>query len=164
MLHYLRKLILNKIKKKEVVMTTCYKNALLFPLLLLTSIAIGQAERTFVKSFNLQGRQTVILNLGDNIQVNQWDGELMRVQMTVSTPSINNAMLKSVAESGRYMLKNDMTAPSTIVVTAPAAEKGFKINGNEVKEIITYTVFVPKNVTILKNTDPNSKIVAKMNP
>jgi hypothetical protein len=144
-------------------MTTCYRNALLFPLLLLTSIAIGQAERTFVKSFNLQGRQTVILNLGDNIQVNQWDNDLMRVQMTVSTPSMNNAMLKSVAESGRYMLKNDMTAP-VFIVTVPATEKGFKINGNDVKEIITYTVFVPKNITVLKNTDPNSKIVAKMNP
>ena len=144
-------------------MTTCYRNALLFPLLLLTSIAIGQAERTFVKSFNLQGRQTVILNLGDNIQVNRWDNDLMRVQMTDSTPSMNNAMLKSVAESGRYMLKNEMTAP-VFIVTVPATEKGMKINGNDVKEIITYTVFVPKNVTILKNTDPNSKIVAKMNP
>jgi hypothetical protein len=144
-------------------MTTCYRNLLLLPLLLLTSIAIGQAERTFVKSFNLQGRQTVVLNLGDNIQVNQWDNDLMRVQMTVSSPSMNNATLKSVAESGRYMLKNDMTVP-LFIVTVPATERSIKINGNEVKEIITYTVYVPKNVTVLKNTDPNAKIVAKMTP
>jgi hypothetical protein len=144
-------------------MKTCFKTKLLLPLLLLTSIAIGQAERTFVKSFNLQGRQTIILNLGENIQVNQWDGELMRVQMTVSTPTLSDAMLKSVAESGRYMLKNDMTAQA-FIVTVPATQRNIKINGNELKETITYTVYLPKNVTVLKNTDPNAKIVAKLNP
>jgi hypothetical protein len=145
-------------------MTTCFKTLLLIPLLLLSSIVYSQAERTFVKSFNLQGRQTVVLNLGDNVQVNQWDGELMRVQMTVSTPTMSDAMLKSIAESGRYMLKNDLTAPSSFVVTVPGVQRSFKINSNEIKEVITYTVFVPKNVVVLKNTDPNAKIVAKMNP
>jgi hypothetical protein len=145
-------------------MTTCFKTLLTIPLLLLSIVSIGQAERTFVKSFNLQGRQTVILNLGDNIQVNQSDNELMRVLMTVSTPTMSDAMLKSIAESGRYMLKNDMTAPSTFVVTVPGVQRTIKINGNDLKETITYTVFVPKNVTVLKNTDPNAKIVAKMNP
>ena len=144
-------------------MMTYSKTLLLIPLLLLSSIAIGQAERTFVKSFNLQGRQTVILNLGENIQVNVWESELMRVQMTVSTLSINDGMLKSIAESGRYMLKNEMTAQA-FVVTVPSAQRSIKINGNDLKETITYTVYVPKNITVLKNTDPNSTIVAKMNP
>lgn len=139
------------------------KTLLLIPLLLLSSVAIGQAERTFVKSFNLQGRQTVILNLGENVQVNVWESELMRVQMTVSTPSINDGMLKSIAESGRYMLKNEMTAQA-FVVTVPSAQRSIKINGNDLKETITYTVYVPKNITVLKNTDPNTKIVAKLNP
>jgi hypothetical protein len=151
-------------KNKEVIMTTCFKTLLTIPLLLLSIVSIGQAERTFVKSFNLQGRQTVILNLGDNIQVNQSDNELMRVLMTVSTPTMSDAMLKSIAESGRYMLKNDMTAPSSLVVTVPGVQRTIKINGNDLKESISYTVFVPKNVTVLKNTDPAAKIVAKMNP
>jgi hypothetical protein len=144
-------------------MITYSKTLLLIPLLLLSNIAIGQAERTFVKSFNLQGRQTVILNLGDNIQVNQWDSDLMRVQMTVSTPNVSDAMLKSIAESGRYMLKNEMTAQA-FIVNVPAVQKTIKINGNDLKETITYTVYMPKNVTVLKNTDPNIKIVAKLNP
>jgi hypothetical protein len=144
-------------------MMTYSKTLLLIPLLLLSSIAIGQAERTFVKSFNLQGRQTVILNLGDNVQVNQWDSDLMRVQMTVSTPTVNDAMLKSIAESGRYMLKNEMTAQA-FIVNVPAVQKSIKINGNDLKETIIYTVYMPKNVTVLKNTDPNIKIVAKLNP
>jgi hypothetical protein len=145
-------------------MTTCFKTLLMIPLLLLSIASIGQAERTFVKSFNLQGRQTVILNLGDNIQVHQSDSELMRVQMTVSTPNMSDAMLKSIAESGRYMLKNDMTAPTSLVVTVPGVQKMIKINGNDLKEIISYTVFVPKNVTVVRNTEPGAKIVAKMNP
>jgi hypothetical protein len=145
-------------------MTTCFKTLLMMSLLFLPIISIGQAERTFVKSFNLQGRQTVILNLGDNIQVHQSDNELMRVQMTVSIPNMSDATLKSIAESGRYMLKNDMTVPTSLVVTVPGVQRMIKINGNELKETIIYTVFVPKNVTIFKNTEPTAKMVAKMNP
>jgi hypothetical protein len=145
-------------------MTTCFRTLLLITLLFHSSLAISQAERTFVKSFNLQGRQTVVLNLGENIQVNQWDSELMRVQMTVSTPTMSDAMLKSIAESGRYMLKNDLTAPTSFVVTVPGVQRSIKINSNDMKEVITYTVFVPKNIVVLKNSDPNTKIVAKINP
>jgi hypothetical protein len=136
---------------------------LLLPLLLLPSFATGQAERTFVKSFNLQGRQTVVLNLGDNVQINQWDNDLVRVQMTISIPSTNDGILKSIAESGRYILRNDMTVQS-FVIDVPGIIKSMKINGNELKETISYIVFMPKNVTVLKNTDPAVKIVAKLNP
>ena len=75
------------IKIKEVVMKRNITFTLLLPLLLLSSMATGQAERTFVKSFNLQGKQNVVLDIGDNVQVTAWDNDLMRVQMTVSLPN-----------------------------------------------------------------------------
>jgi hypothetical protein len=77
---------------------------------------------------------------------------------------MSDAMLKSIAESGRYMLKNDLTAPTSFVVTVPGVQRSIKINSNDMKEVITYTVFVPKNIVVLKNSDPNTKIVAKINP
>lgn len=144
-------------------MKTRYIYLMLLPLLILPNLSTGQAERTFVKSFNLQGHQTVNLNLGDNVQVIQWDSELMRIQMTVSTPSVNDGMLKSIAESGRYMLKNDVTVQS-YVVTVPSIERSIKINGNEVKETISYVVYAPRNVTVQRNIEAKVKIVAKLNP
>ena len=77
-------------------MKTRFLLLFLVPLFLLNGIANGQAERTFVKSFNLMGRQTVVLNLGDNVQISQWDSEVMRIQMTVSMPSATDGTLKAL--------------------------------------------------------------------
>jgi hypothetical protein len=136
---------------------------LMLPLLLLYSTATGQAERTFVKSFNLMGRQTVVLNLGENIKITPWDSDVMRVQMTVSLPSTNDATLKALAESGRYILKTDLDLQN-VIVTTPNVRNAIKVNGNELKETLSFTVFVPKSVTVLRNSDANAKIVAKLNP
>jgi hypothetical protein len=134
---------------------------LLLPLLLLSGIATGQAERTFVKSFNLQGKQTVVLDIGDNVQVTTWDNDIMRVQMTVSLPNSSDALLKSLAEIGRYGLVNS-TNPETLNFSAPALRNALKINGNPVTETVMFTIFIPKNITILRSS--NAKIVNKTSP
>lgn len=132
------------------------------PLLLLASIATGQAERTFVKSFNLQSKQTVMLNLGENMQILPWDSEILRIQMTVTLETTNEATLKAFAETGRYTLKSEIKDES-YVIFAPLLQNLIKINGSVVKEQINYVIYVPKGVTVLKNGDSN-KIVAKLNP
>lgn len=134
---------------------------LLLPLLLLSGIATGQAERNFVKSFNLQGKQTVVLDVGDNVLVTTWDSDIMRVQMTVSLPNSSDALLKSLAEIGRYGLMSSIN-PETLNFTAPALRNPLKINGNPVSETVLFTIFVPKNITILKSG--NAKIVNKLGP
>jgi hypothetical protein len=133
---------------------------LILPLLLLSSIATGQAERTFVKSFNLLNKQTVVLNLGDNIQVIPWDSDIMRVQMTVSLPFSTDATLKALAETGRYMLKSDVKEQS-FVLTAPFLQNSIKINGNLLKESIIYVIYTPKGVTVTRNEDIASQTVTK---
>lgn len=132
------------------------------PLLLLASIATGQAERTFVKSFNLQSKQTVMLNLGENMQIVPWDSEILRIQMTVTLATTNDATLKAFAETGRYTLKSEIKDES-FVIFAPLLQNLIKINGSVLKEQINYVIYVPKGVTVLKNGNSN-KIVAKLNP
>lgn len=142
--------------------STRFSLLLLLPFLLLQGIASGQSEKTFVKSFNLMGRQTVVLNLGDNIQISQWDNDVVRVQMTVSVYT-SDATLKALAESGRYILKSDLSVQD-LMVTVPSLSNVVKLNGTELREAVSFTVLVPKNVTVLKNTDVKTKIVAKLNP
>ena len=142
--------------------STRFSLLLLLPFLLLQGIALGQSEKTFVKSFNLMGRQTVVLNLGDNIQISQWDNDVVRVQMTVSVFT-TDATLKALAESGRYILKSDLSVQD-LMVTVPSLSNVVKLNGTELREAVSFTVLVPKNVTVLKNTDVKTKIVAKLNP
>ena len=134
---------------------------LLLPLLLLSGIATGQAERTFVKSFNLQGKQTIVLDIGENVQVTTWDSEIMRVQMTVSLPNSSDATLKALAEIGRYGLTSN-TNTETLDFSTPALRNSLKINGNAVKEAIAFTIFVPKNITVLRSSEV--KIASKFSP
>jgi hypothetical protein len=134
---------------------------LLLPLLLLSSVALGQAERTFVKSFNLQGKQTIVLDIGENVQVTTWDSEIMRVQMTVSLPNSSDATLKALAEIGRYGLTSNANA-ETLDFSTPALRNTLKINGNAVKEAIAFTIFVPKNITVLRSSEV--KIASKLSP
>jgi hypothetical protein len=141
---------------------TIKSTLLILPLLLLFNAATGQAEKTFVKSFNLMGRQTVVLNLGDNIQTTTWDNDVVRIQMTVNV-STTDATLKALAESSRYMLKSDLSLQD-LTLTAPNLANSVKLNGTELKENILFMVYVPKNVTVLRNTDSKNKIVAKISP
>ena len=134
---------------------------LLLPLLLLSGIATGQAERTFVKSFNLQGKQTIVLDIGENVQVTTWDSEIMRVQMTVSLPNSSDATLKALAEIGRYGLTNNANT-ETLNFSTPTLRNSLKINGNAVRETIAFTIFVPKNITVLRSSDV--KIASKLSP
>ena len=109
--------------------STRFSLLLLMPLLLVHNIATGQSEKTFVKSFNLMGRQTVVLNLGDNIQISQWDNDIVRVQMTVSVFT-TDATLKALAESGRYSLKSELSVQD-LLVTVPSLSNVVKLNGTE---------------------------------
>ena len=134
---------------------------LLLPLLLLSSSTFGQAERIFVKSFNLQGKQTVVLDIGENVQVTTWDSDIMRVQMTVSLPNSSDATLKALAEIGRYGLTSNADTEA-LNFSTPTLRNPLKINGNAVKEAIAFTIFVPKNITVLRSSEV--KIASKLNP
>ena len=133
---------------------------LTLPLLLLSSIATGQAERTFVKSFNVLNKKTVVLNLGENMQVIPWDSDIVRVQMTVSLPFSTDATLKALAETGRYMIKSEVIE-SAFVLSAPFLQNSIKMNGNLLKESIVYVIYTPKNVTVVRNEDIAAQTVAK---
>jgi hypothetical protein len=81
--------------------------------------------------------------------------------MTVSLPNSSDALLKSLAEIGRYGLTSNIN-PETLNFTAPILRNPLKINGNSVMETVFYTIFIPKNVTILKTSD--LKMATKLAP
>jgi hypothetical protein len=133
------------------------------PLLLLSSIATGQSERTFVKTFNLQSKHAIQLNLGSDVQVIPWDSDLLRIQMTVSLDKLNDATLKAFAETGRYTLKSEIK-DETYTISAPLLKNLIKINGNIVAESIKYVIYAPKGIELMQNGELNKKVVAKLNP
>ena len=141
-------------------MKTKFTLSLTLSFLLFSHIAVGQAERTFVKSFNLLGKQKIVLNLGENVRIVPWDSELMRIQMTVSLSTTNDATLKALAETGRYTLKSEIKEQSFDIST-PFLQNSLKLNGHELAESIFYVIYAPKDAVIMNNGTLISNVLAK---
>lgn len=122
---------------------------LLLSLLLLTAMGLfaQTIEKTFVRSFNLQGAQEMVLQLNGAVDVQTWSQSTTRVQMTVGLKQGSESMLRSLAQAGRYNLKGELVE-SSFLVNVPGLSREVKINGQALQEHISYVVFVPENVHI----------------
>lgn len=113
-------------------------------LLLVSNVVFAQAQRTFVKSFNLKGDNFVTLHLDGLVVVKEWDETFVRVLTNVTYDNANDTALRFFAQKGRYRLS--MTASSGATISSAIHTNQIKYQGQELYEIITYTVFIPKNV------------------
>lgn len=117
-------------------------------LMLVSVLANAQnVEKTLVKSFNLQGKQSVEIDLKGKVQVEKWNNSIMRIQFSVALENGTSSMLKSLVEVGRYNLKSS-TEGDVMKVYAPGIEREVRIKGKQLQENITYTVFVPEDVNV----------------
>ena len=127
--------------------------------LLTCCVVSGSAQvvsRTFTKAFNISGINHVTLDLPGAIELKTWDNETIRFEITVQLPSGNVSTVNELANVGRYNLALNTTGASTSI-EAPNLKRQIKIQGQEIKENITFLVHVPKNVQI---DLPGTNIVA----
>ena len=128
-----------------------------------TFSGITQTEKVFVKTFNLEGKSILTLNVTGNVEVvyNNNGNDIVRIQLTVNLPHNNENVLKACTESGRYLLRLDQDVKE-FIVTAPALKFGAKIGNNFIEENVSYVVNVPNGITV--NVAPKSpvKAVAKL--
>ena len=125
-------------------------------LILLTlslSLAAQSVEKTFSKAFNTDGKGTIRLDLPGAIDLKVWDNPSIRIGITVSIPSGSSAMLGELANVGRYNLVSKSEG-DVLIITAPNMQKQIKIKGEELRETLTFAVFVPKDLKIeMPNAD-----------
>ncbi|MFK7933626.1 MAG: hypothetical protein AB8G22_08950 [Saprospiraceae bacterium] len=126
-----------------------YTTISLFSLFILSAILLPaqSAEKTLVKSFNLDGNQLVELFLAGDVEVQEWNNPILRIQMSLSLPNGNNAMLKSLIQGGRYNLKGESTAEE-YEIKSPNLQKKITVGGQELHEKVSYLVYAPTNVII----------------
>ncbi len=116
--------------------------------ILIVTPHFGQtAQRTLVKSFNVNKIQTVNLNLDGDVEVRKWKKGLMRVEMKISLENGNDRLLKSMVIANRFNLDSDISE-GEMTVFAPALENEITIRGKEIKEKISYIINVPEQVEI----------------
>lgn len=117
-------------------------------LLCCQSLALSQmASKTLVKSFNLQGLQTIDLQLNGDVQIVEWDNEIVRVQMTITSDNMAESTLKSLIKAGRYNLKSE-EGTDAMKIYLPGIEREIRIKGTPINDDITYIINVPSSVFV----------------
>ena len=118
-----------------------------------TPLSAQTAAKTFNKTFNTDGQGTITLDLPGTIDLKVWDNSTVRIEISVSLPSGNNAMLNELATVGRYNLVAKSTL-TQLLITAPNMAKQVRVKGETIRETLTFVVFVPKDIKIeMHNTE-----------
>lgn len=119
-----------------------------------------QAERTLVKSFNLEGQQEIRLDLEGPIEVRTWNENYLRIQMTVRLDNGSERRLKGLLAAGRYHLASE--SDGIFSVFAPGLARPVPSSGAPLIEAFSFVLDVPEQVTVLpaqtalaENTEAN---------
>lgn len=120
--------------------------ALLFALTLNVA-AQSTVAKTFNKSFNTESKSTIRLDLPGEVDLKVWNNPSIRIEISVSLPSGNPAMLNELANVGRYNLVSK-PVEDVLVIQAPNMQKQIRVKGEELKETLSFVVFVPKDLKV----------------
>jgi hypothetical protein len=103
--------------------------------------------KTLTKSFNPDGKSSIVLELPGNTDIKTWDTPTIKIEFNVGLASGNSAMLNELANVGRYNLVAKANAES-ILVQMPNMQKQVRVKGEVLKEVLTFTAYVPKNMNV----------------
>jgi len=104
-------------------------------------------EKTFTRSFNTEGKTRIKFDLPGTIDLKVWNNATIRMEITVDLPSGNVSMLDQLSNVGRYNL-TAQTSEETLIITAPNLAKVVRIKGEELKETVSYIIYVPKDLQV----------------
>lgn len=113
----------------------------------LSASAQVTAAKTFTKSFNTENKGTIRLDLPGEVDLKIWNNPSIRIEVSVSLPSGNSAMLNELATVGRY---NMMAKPveDVLVIQTPNMQKQIRVKGEELREVLSFVVFMPKDLKV----------------
>ena len=125
-------------------------------LLCATGLLLSQTvvEKVLVKSFNLNGSESVDLQLAGNVEVEEWNNDIMRVQMTITAENTSETTIKSLIKAGRYNIKSK-EGENTYMVYVPGIEREIRVKGLPLNDDVSYVVSVPHG-TFVRLTDESS--------
>lgn len=124
------------------------------PLIILLSFSIltvsaQSATKTFTKSFYTAGKTFLKVDLPGQVDMKVWDNPSIKVEINVNLPAGNIAMLNGLANVGRYNLTaKTVQGEDVMMINAPNMQKQVKIKGEPLREVLYYTVYVPRRMSI----------------
>ena len=109
--------------------------------------ANAQAEKTLVKSVDLNGNIAVAAVFAGNTVVNEWDKDFVRVTTRIELTNSNSSILERLVSAGRYEVKVD-EKNGEILLSMPKVLKPVNLQGNNLIEKFSYEVMIPKRTSI----------------
>lgn len=128
-------------------MTTRIISLALLMALALSAAAQSTAAKTFNKSFNTESKSTIRLDLPGEVDLKIWNNPNIRIEISISLPSGNPAMLNELANVGRYNLVSK-PVEDVLVIQAPNMQKQIRVKGEELRETLSFVVYVPKDLKV----------------
>ncbi|TNE56260.1 MAG: hypothetical protein EP344_12850 [Bacteroidetes bacterium] len=101
----------------------------------------------------MEGRDRIKLDLPGPVDLKVWNKPTVRMEITVSLANGNMSMLDQLATVGRYNLKS-VAQDDILLITAPNLYREVRVKGVELKERVSYVVFVPQDVEVILHAPP----------
>ena len=122
-------------------------------LTLTPSAGAQEAAHTIVKLFeNTPNLEEIIVDLPGLITVEHWDSPHLRTTLEVQAEGISDKVFKTLLVSGRYRTAGNRQG-CTYLLTAPNLVQEVLLNGRPLAETYTFTVKVPRGVTVRLKSD-----------
>ncbi|MCP4438654.1 MAG: hypothetical protein GY810_06885 [Aureispira sp.] len=118
----------------------------------------GQAQKTLVRTVeNIEDLAIHFNKKGSKIIIKQWDRAATRVFTTIAVENADQHMLDHLHQSGRYDydLKNK---DGKIIFDMPNAQQTITLGNTDLKETITYEIYVPYGVLVENGVDTQPMI------
>jgi hypothetical protein len=105
------------------------------------------AQKSFLKTLDPGNSTAIVFDIKSPVDGKVWQEPYMRVLLHVSLENGTEALLKQLAEVGRYRVEGKLEG-DRYVVTFPALSRDVVIQGQKIQESIKVEVFTPGGLAV----------------
>ena len=121
-----------------------------------------QANKTLVKTLDINSVETLFVDLDGEIVTKTWDTEgFARVQIAITYENASTNIMRFLISKGRYNLSLTPDTVGAFMINQPNYKEDVQIDkeGSLLIEKLIYTFYVPKGVSVVNNREITSKSI-----
>jgi hypothetical protein len=107
----------------------------------------AQVQKNIVKSYQHEGASIVTLAVDGEVEIEEWDEEIVRLVTSIDAVNFNEATLKALTEAGRYTASSK-NVDGNFILTMLKAQKEVTLRGSKIEEKYRFKIFVPRGTTV----------------
>ena len=120
-----------------------------------SSLLAQSAQKTLVKSFNVDDVSQVNLRVDGPVEVKTWKQKTVRIVMEISLFNRPESFLKGMISAGRYNLLS-FTKADIMTIIQPGIKKEVRLKDGQLRESFRYLVYAPENIYVQVESESSS--------